>query len=204
MLTEETLPRAARAVDLPKGANVFHAGDACEQFVVLVRGVIRVDLASRAGRAVTLYRFGAGETCVLTTACLFSGDVYSAEAVVEEDARLLALPRAAFEEEVTRSPEFRALVFSSFAERLAAMMEKVEDVAFTPVDARLSALLLSLAGDGVEIEATRDRLAEEIGAARETISRRLSAWERCGYVERRRGVVVVLDRDALAAMSIGA
>jgi len=49
----------------------------------LLEGSIRVDLTAKNGRSIMLYRFGADETCVLTTSCLMSGDDYCAEAHTE-------------------------------------------------------------------------------------------------------------------------
>ena len=181
----------------PAGARVFRPGDPCERFVVLVEGAIRVDLVSHSGRSILLYRFGAGETCVLTTACLLSGEAYNAEATVERDAKLRVLSKRQFEQQMATSAGFREFVFTSFADRLSNVMARIEDVAFTAIDARLAGCLLQHADASDAVRATHDQLASDIGSAREVVSRKLAAWERQHLVARGRGEIVIQNRDAL-------
>ncbi|MEO1149656.1 MAG: cyclic nucleotide-binding domain-containing protein [Pseudomonadota bacterium] len=117
--TEDTfyLPeglKGGQLVDLPAGTRVFQAGDACTQFFYLIEGAIRVDLITKGGRAIMLYRFGADETCILTTSCLLSGDKYCAEAHTESDVKAYIVPFSSFEVQLNQSEEFRRLVFFPF------------------------------------------------------------------------------------------
>lgn len=193
-----------RAVALPAGAVIFRPGDACETFYFLTAGSVRVDLVGAGGRSVLLYRFGAGETCVMTTSCLMGGDDYSAEARAETQARALALPKAVFAHRLDVDPEMRALVFNGLARRLGFMMAKVEEVAFASIDRRLARRLAALAdADGV-VPATHERLAADLGTAREVVSRKLADWAARGLVERRRGGVRLVDARAIEAMAAAA
>ena len=88
----------ARPVTLDAGQFVFHLGDTCEAFVILVEGQIRVQLTSASGREVTLYRIEPGGSCLLTTSCLFSHEHYPAEAVTETQIRALTIPKPEFEQ----------------------------------------------------------------------------------------------------------
>ena len=65
-------------VHLDADKFVFRPGDACESFLILLDGRIRVQLISEDGKEVTLYRIGPGGSCVLTTSCLFSSEHYTA------------------------------------------------------------------------------------------------------------------------------
>ncbi|MEL6323865.1 MAG: Crp/Fnr family transcriptional regulator [Pseudomonadota bacterium] len=195
--------QGAQTVSLPRGHLVFQAGDPCSQFFYLLSGSIRVDLISKSGKAIMLYRFGGDETCVLTTSCLLGGDDYCAEAHVEEDARACVLSQAAFEERLGTSAAFRHLVFASFSQRLAEMMGKIEEVAFAPIDARLANWLLTPAdaSDPHQISVTHEKLAADLGTAREVISRKLSQWERLDIIARGRGVIQILDPNKLRRMA---
>lgn len=191
----------AQPVSLPKGMRVFTAGDACTQFFYLLAGSIRVDLIAKTGRTIALYRFGAGQTCILTTSCLLSGEDYCAEAIVEEDVSALVLPQSTFRVRLSQSAPFRDIVFSSFAERLTAMMGKIEEVAFSPLDQRLAKWILKEPCDEGLITTTHDQIAADLGTAREVVSRKLSAWERQGLVERSRGTLRILERGAISRLS---
>ena len=188
-------------VSLPAGTRVFQSGDECTQFFYLLSGSIRVDLISKTGKSIMLYRFGGDETCILTTACLLSGDDYCAEAHVETDVEACVLSRAAFKAQLDQSSDFRMLVFESFSHRLAAMMTKIEDVAFIPIEARLAARVIDIADKNLWIYATHEQLANDLGSAREVISRKLSLWDRQGLIDRARGAFQIIDYRSLKKLS---
>lgn len=187
---------SASTVELGANQFVFHLGDACEAFVILLDGKVRVQLTSSAGREVTLYRIEPGGSCLLTTSCLFSRDQYPAEALTETPIRALALPRAVFEELLEHSRAFRDYVFDGFARRLTDVIGRIEAVALTPIESRLAAMLVRLHGDG-KSTITHQALAVELGTAREVVSRHLKRMEASGWVELGRSRVIVADRDAL-------
>lgn len=180
-------------VTLPAGTRVFQAGDACTQFFYLIEGAIRVDLIAKGGRAILLYRFGADETCILTTSCLLSGDQYCAEAHTESEVKAYVVPFASFEAQLNSSEDFRRLVFSSFSERLASMMGKIEEVAFTPIETRLAMRLLEMRPADDTVHVTHDQLAVDLGTAREVVSRKLAQWEKSGLIVRARGTLRLIN-----------
>lgn len=179
---------------------VFRPGDLCESFLVLLDGRIRVQLASEDGKEVTLYRIGPGGSCMLTTSCLFSSDRYPAEAIAETDVVALAFARDIFELTVENSTEFRRFVFDGFSERLATVISRMEELAFTSIDYRLAKVLLGLHKRG-QILVTHENLAVELGTAREVVSRHLKRMEKRGLIALARGKVTVLDPLTLRNMS---
>lgn len=190
----------AQTVSLKHGDKVFGAGDPCQNFYYLLEGSIRVDLLARGGKSVLLYRFGANETCILTTSCLLAGEDYNAEAHVETDILALALPHSAFLKCLETSAEFRQLVFNAFATRLSAMMEKIDEVAFYPLDSRIATRLLDLSTNTKTLEITHEQIAADLGSAREVVSRRLAGWEKEGLIMRHRGGLEITSRKGLLAL----
>ena len=191
----------AQEVALPPDAKVFEAGDACDHFYYVLQGTIRVDLMTRAGKPVTLYRFSGGETCVLTTSCLLSGDLYNAEAIVEEPVKALAIPLKRFQSLLDTSPDFRELVFASFALRLSAMMAKIEEVTSVPIDQRLAMRALELRAEQHPIMITHEQLAADLGTAREVVSRKLASWEDKGWIKRGRGSFSITNKRRIERLA---
>ncbi|WP_298983159.1 Crp/Fnr family transcriptional regulator [uncultured Roseibium sp.] len=189
-----------QSVSLPKGASVFRAGDPCCNFYLIESGSVRVDLVNSEGKSILLYRIGANETCVLTTSCLMSHENYSAEAVTETDVTALVVPRSEFQARLASSEEFRDLVFRSFSSRLSRLMAKVDEVSFASLNSRLAKRLLELAGKTDLVETTHERLAQDLGSAREVIGRKLTDWEKRGLIARHRGSIDILSRPALAVL----
>ncbi len=188
---------ALAPMDVPAGTVLFRPGDTVKGYVVVLGGRIGVHLIGPTGRDILLYDVVPGKSCIQSTLGLLGGDDYSAEAVVEQDARLVLLPRATFLDLIESDASFRGLVFAAFAERMQSMMQLLEKVAFQKVEARLAGWLLSRADAAGRIEATQQDIARSIGSAREVVSRRLDALARRGWVENERGRVTIRDREAL-------
>ena len=187
-----------KQIELAAGTHVFKPGDNCQNFFYLLEGSIRVDMLAHSGRSIMLYRFGAGETCVLTTACLFSQEKYSASATVEASVKAIMVSASEFQAELVANTEFRDIVFKTFALRMSSLMSKIDDVAFTPLDIRLATRLLELTGNEENIAVvTHEQLALDIGSAREVVSRRLKAWEKKNWVVNQRGLIKIIEQDHL-------
>lgn len=179
---------------------IFRPGDRCESFLILLDGRIRVQLVSEEGKEVTLYKIGPGGSCMLTTSCLFSSDEYPAEAIAETDIVALAFSRDIFERTVENSAEFRRFVFDGFSKRLAKVIGRMKELAFTSIDHRLAKVLMGLHERG-QTQVTHDKLAVELGTAREVVSRHLKKMEKRGLIALARGKITVLDPPALMSMS---
>jgi CRP/FNR family transcriptional regulator len=91
-------------------------------------------------------------------------------------------------------PAFRGFIFSLFSERLAELMQLVEEVAFHKLDQRLAALLL---GKGRVVHISHQQLADELGSVREMVSRLLKRFEDQSLVRLGREQVEVLDPAGL-------
>lgn len=197
--TRDQIAANTKTVNLADESFVFRAGDLCDGFLILASGTVRVQMLSASGREATLYRVQRGGSCILTTSCLLSSEQYPAEAITESKVTALAISRPAFEAALESSTGFRRSVFDGFSSRLASVISKIEEIAFTSIDVRMAAFLLrqdpqALGG------LTHQRIANEVGTVREVVSRTLKRFEKRGWVALGRGRIRVLDRPALRAL----
>ena len=188
---------ALQTVTIPSGTVVFDESQPCRGFPFVLAGAIRVAKASTGGRELPLYRVVAGESCIITSSCLLGHADYNARGVTEGQTTLALLPRELFDE-MLAEPAFRDFVFALFGERLAELMQLVEEVAFRKLDQRLAALLL---GKGRVVRATHQQLADELGSVREMVSRLLKGFADEGLVRLGREQVEVLDPAGLRKMA---
>ena len=137
----------------------------------------------------------------MTTACLLAHEDYSAEVIAETDVRAAAIPRALFDDLVSRSVEFRTFIFTAYARRMSDLFMVIEEIAFQRLDIRLAQKLIELARDTGQIRATHQQLAAELGTAREVISRQLGEFQRRGWIGQARGVVDLLDAAAIGRLA---
>jgi CRP/FNR family transcriptional regulator len=195
------LRAAAGLVHLADGQPVFRAGQACERYLLVAEGRVRVQLIGEGGREVVLYRVRPGGTCVLTTSCLVGGEHYPAEAWTEGPVQAFALPAAEFHAQLDGCPAFRRFVFDNLGLRLAELLQRMESVLLNPLERRLAAFLLDQPTGPLAL--THQALATEVGTAREVVSRHLKRLERAGLVRLGRSQIEVTDRAGLLALLHG-
>lgn len=195
----ELLGSSSLVRHVPAGATVFRPGDACEYYLIVVSGSVRVKVLSAGGREMTLYRVTDSQSCVITTSCLIGHDAYPAEGITETDTQVLVIPRQRFDEALNRSAGFRRFVFSGQGQRLSSLIQRVEEIAFGRLDARLARFLVTHSGQGARpVQVTHQEIASELGTAREVVTRQLKALESSGWIRTGRGKIEVIDAGALA------
>lgn len=196
----DTLVGGSRIVTLRAGTYVFAPGQPADNLLLLLDGTVRVQQTSETGREIFLYRVHAGESCVLTTACMLAFEDYNAEGIAETQLEAVAIPRTTFDDLAGRSPLFREFIFKAYSRRITDLFTLIEEIVFRRMDVRLAARLLELAQDDV-VKATHQTLSMELGTAREVISRTLSEFQRRGWVEQARGTIRLLRRPELSHLA---
>lgn len=178
-----------QTMTLPAGTVLFDERQPCQGFPFVLEGAIRVVKAAPNGRELPLYRVLPGESCVITSSCLLGHTDYNARGTTLVPTLLALLPRSLFDE-LLAEPAFRSFVFNLFAERMADLMQLIEEVAFRKLDQRLANLLL---GKGRLLQTTHQQLADELGSVREIVSRLLKGFADQGVVRLGREQVEILD-----------
>jgi CRP/FNR family transcriptional regulator len=185
--------RAAYFARIPAGHDVFVEGDDVNAIALLLSGVVRVYKVGETGREITLYRFGLGESCILTANAILSRQTFSAIATVEKDAEAVMIPADTFREWIRRYDLWRDFVFSLLSQRLSSVLEIVDEVTFRRMDIRVASLLLEQSKQHNPITITHQEIAAELGSSREVISRILEDMSERGLIRVLRGSVEVLD-----------
>ena len=194
--------QAAFLAKITKGKDVFIEGDQCDAIALLISGVVRVYKIGETGREITLYRFGLGESCILTANAILSQQSFPAIATVEQDAEAIMIPAEKFREWVSRYDMWRKFVFDLLSQRLSNVMAIVDEVAFQRMDVRVASLLLSRSRVQNPIRITHQEIAGELGSSREVISRLLEDFSGRGFILVRRGEVEILDPDGLQTRNV--
>lgn len=195
----EVLSKYARIVEAPVGTIGYHEGAACNAYVMRLAGKSRVYKMSTSGREILLYRVAAGETCVITTTCLLGNSDYPASTIVEEAIRDVIIPAAAFNQMMIDSKVFRTFVMTNYGALISDLIVLLDEVAFHSLDARLAKVLLD--ANSTQITRTHQQIADELGTAREVVSRQLKRLEVKGAVSLGRGSIEVVNRASLEKLA---
>jgi CRP/FNR family transcriptional regulator len=184
----------ATVMPLPSGTVVFDENQPCQGFPMLLSGSIRVIKAAPNGRELQLYRVSPGESCILSSSCLLGHTRYPARGVAEQALQMVLLPALSFHALLGKHEAFRNYVFNLFSDRLTDLMQLVSAVAFQKLDQRLAALLVAKPSP---LHTTHQALADELGSAREIVSRLLKGFADQGWVKLAREQIEVTDSAAL-------
>jgi CRP/FNR family transcriptional regulator len=198
----QELRQQAQFAKIPAGHDVFVDGDRVENIALLLSGVVRVYKIGETGREITLYRFGYGESCILTANAILSQKSFPAIATVEEDAQAIMIPADVFREWVNKYDLWREFVFDLLSNRLSTVMTVVDEVVFRRMDRRIASLLLNQARVQNPMRITHQEIAAELGSSREVVSRILEDFSREELIESGRGTVEVLDFEGLESRSV--
>lgn len=195
---EITALRTAAISNVAEGAVVFTEKQACRGFPLLLSGSIKVVKNTSTGREIVLYRVEPGGSCVISSSCLLGRTAYTAQGIAEMPLKLLVLPTVLFARLLNENSHFRDFVFHLLADRIAELMQLVEEVAFHRLDQRLAKLLLAKTEP---IRTTHQSLAEELGSVREIVSRLLRGFSEQGLVTLGREQIKVIDRGGLLQLA---
>jgi CRP/FNR family cyclic AMP-dependent transcriptional regulator len=200
-LGEDSLERIAGLCvrrRLGAGELLFEKGDQGDSLYGVRRGTIRIETGTEGGERLTLNVLGAGD--LFGEIALLDGQARTANAVAAEDCELYVLRRHDFMSFMEREPRVAIRLIELLCQRLRWMNERMEEVALMPLHVRMARRLAGLALDfGSELHLTQGELSEFVGGARESVSRQLQKWRRAGIVDLRRGRIIIVDSERLAA-----
>lgn len=187
-----------------KGSVVFVQGEHGERCFVIVDGAVKISAYNADGREAVLALLGPGD--VFGELYAFDEAPRSADATAAEDTELLSLDGDALREAIRDHPQIGLALLRVLSKRLRLANESFQDVAFFDVGGRLARRLAELAsthgvkqegGVLIDIPISQERLAQMIGATRESVNKALASLTRRGLVKRAGKRYVVSDIDDL-------
>lgn len=182
----------------PSTPHQIREGHILEHAMFIVRGTIRIYKINEQGREITLYRVHSGQSCVLMIASILGEAEYEASASIEAESEILLIPVGIFRMWMDNNKPLRQFIYKQFIERINAVTELLENVAFKPMNFRLAQLLFNRTNDTTTtLMITHEQLAIELGTAREVISRTLNEFQHQGIVSLSRGKISNVNRSAL-------
>ncbi len=191
---------SSKIVKFDKGELIFSPDKPSNYLLFLLSGRVRVQQVNENGREIVLFRAEAGQSCVMTTAGLLSEQDSFADGIAENAVEAAALPRSTFDHLMGASAEFRNFVLAAYNKRIRDLFAVVDEVAFGRIDIRLASRILRLADKSGQVSVTHQDLANELGTAREVISRQLHEFQRRGIILQSRGKIEIQNEEALMAL----
>lgn len=177
--------------------TLFRRGDPGSSMFIILAGQVRIVLPGIDGRDQVLRIFHSGE--VLGELALLDGGRRTADAVADTNGSLLVVERRDLMPMLRADPDVSLAIMAMLCGRLRATDWLLEAMLFHNTAARLAATLLILSQHhpGGHVNITQGALGERVGAARETVNKKLREWQADNILALEPGRVIVVDRAAL-------
>jgi CRP-like cAMP-binding protein len=196
----EAVEALASEVPLRSGDVLFAQGDEGDALFAILDGSLEISVVSEDGRKLSLDVLKPGD--MIGEIAFFDPGVRTATATALEDTRLLRIRNRDMTEAIRQSPELGIDMIHLAGRRMRWMNSQLSDQVFLPLSARLARKLLHLTADGTEtLMMSKNDLAEFMGTTREAVSKTLSDWKRARVVEAPRGMLKIVDRNALETLA---
>lgn len=195
----------SEVITCPTGTKLIECGSAADKFVIVLQGVVKVYETCENGREICLYRVNSGQVCVLTLTRLLLRSNRCAQAMAEQDVRLLTMPPEYFDRLLAESEAFRGFLMRSMAHCITDVIQLTAQVSFRHLDLRLAQLIRNLSSKETDsrIRCTHQAIANELGTTREVVSRLLKELERAGLIKLKRGSIEIMDSEKLDDLCLG-
>jgi CRP/FNR family cyclic AMP-dependent transcriptional regulator len=179
------------------GALVGEAEEMSKSVFLVASGRVQLYRTTKDGRRFVIATLGPGS--MFGEDSLLGGVGPDTSAIALEPCTIWAMPRQSALEISSNEAMFGFGLMQAMGKRVVEAENRLEQMAYSTIAARLAALLLELEGDDPKgiVHATHQELADMLGTWRETISKTLQDFRQRGLVASGRRQLTLLDRRGL-------
>jgi CRP/FNR family transcriptional regulator len=193
-LLKEEVTTYGQLKKFPAGSVIQQEDSYIKAIPLVLNGSLKVMRTDINGHEILLYYITPGESCIMSFLGGIHNETSKVKAIVEEDAEILFIPVEKASEWVKKFPEWADFIFRLYHKRFEELLTAVNAIAFQKLDSRLLQLLKQKAElyRSKEIKITHQQLADELGTAREAVSRVMKQMENEGLVNLSRNKITLL------------
>jgi len=175
-----------------KNDQLLNEGAYIKAVPLVMEGRIKVRKSDQSGKEIILYFIEPRESCILTITSCLNEKESNAEALAVKDTKLILIPSQQLRDWMTTYGTWRKFVYNLYYLRMTELLNLVDQIAFQQLDFRLlKKLRHKQASFGNELTLTHQQLANELGTAREVVTRLLNNLEKDGSIELGRGKITI-------------
>lgn len=190
-----------------KGETIFSEGNLPQGLFCINSGKVKIYQSGSDGKEQIIRLAKDGD--ILGYRSLVSGEEYSASATVLEDSKVCMIPKKVFYDLLTTNSDITQKVMKLLANELKDAQSKITHLAQKPVLERMAEALLMLKEyygyekdqKTLNINITREEIANIVGTATETAIRLLSDLKKQGLIELDGKKIKILRIDELIKLA---
>lgn len=194
-----------KPLKIKKGGTIFYEGDLSEKIYCVIKGYVKLYRLSESGRDAAIYLYGPGSILGLRSITSEDGILrHSAEALT--DCEISSISKDEYLRILSEHPEHVVDLMHSFIQRLNHAERKLEGFILTDTTARVASFFVDCAlrfGEKQDknivlpIPFTHQRIAEFVGAFRETITIAINKLEDEKLISLDKGKVTIFNLKKL-------
>ncbi len=188
----EEFDKYGQLMSIPKGTCILKEGQYVKVIPLVLQGFVKVSITSDT-KELLLYYIKAKESCVMSFSAGLDNAKSRINAVCEDETELLALPVEKMNVWVNKYPSLAHLLYGQFNIRYLDLIDTIDQLVFKNLDVRLYNHLKELTSlkENQLIKTSHRQLANELGSAREVISRIIKKLENDGKIKQgKKGIEV--------------
>lgn len=163
---------------------MLEPGDYIRSVPIVLSGSLKVMRQDEQGNEILLYYIRPGESCIMSFLGGLNQTRSQVKVVVEEQAEILMIPLNVAHHFIEKFPAWNSFIFQLYNKRFEELLQTINAIAFKKIDQRLVDFLQNKKKNTglTELVVTHQQIADELGTAREVVSRLLKQLEHEGRI----------------------
>lgn len=192
-----------------KGESIFSIGDKLDSIVIINEGSAKAFKYTADGREQILYVFSEGD--FFGEQYLLNNQTASFTVGALQTVKTCMLTKLEFQQLLFQYPKIAVKIIEELGGRMSRLENAMQSIGVRSIDARIGALLLDFSakygkavpeGILIKLPLSREGMANYLGIARETVSRKLGQLENDGIIQSVSNKnILVVDKSALEELA---
>jgi CRP/FNR family transcriptional regulator, anaerobic regulatory protein len=187
------ITQLGNSVEVSKGTTILQEGQYVKVIPIVLEGLVKV-FTQVEERELLLYYIRPSESCVMSFSAIINNDRSKIFAITEADSTLLLLPSEKMAGWTRQYPRLNEIFFQQYNVRYNELIDTIQHLLFNRLDQRLLNYLKEqgrIRGTNL-IQVKHREVAQDLGTAREVITRTMRKLETDGKISQTpQGIVVM-------------
>ncbi len=181
--------------EIPQATCILREGQYVKVIPIVLEGLIKV-YTRHEDRELLLYYIRPNESCIMSFAASLGNEPSKVFAETEADTTALLMPVDSVADWTRQFSDINTLFFRQYNTRYSELLDTIHHVLFNRMDARLYNYLCEKVNltEQNPLKISHRQIANELGTAREVVSRVMKKLENEGRVKQHAGTIRVLEQ----------
>lgn len=186
-----------------KQGELIHSKDkSCTGIVLVLDGQLKSFMSAISGKEITLFRLFEFDICMLSSSCVYQNLSYDINLQAEKDSSVIIIDSNFFKDLSSTNSSIQKFFLELTQNKLSEVMWVIEQVVFFNLEYRVANYLINqyYLDNSINIYTTHETIANNLGSAREVISRILKRLEKNNLLKIGRGYITITDIKGLKSL----